>query len=173
MIKKNILYGMLFALALLFACAGWHFLYDNTDAYFLAFIAPANESVWEHAKLFFVPVLIFFLVRYLILKNKPNNALLAAAISVVFQIGIMIAISLPFAYFFGDNLVFFIIATYVILFLGLLLSRKIETAQKIQRQAVWGIIILAAMFIVFCLLTLFPPEVYLFYDTANLGYGIM
>ena len=173
MTKKNILYSALCALILLFACAGWHFLYDNTGVCFLAFIAPVNESVWEHAKLFFVPVLAFFLIRYLISKEKPNNALFAAAVSVVFQMGIMIAVSLPFVYFIGDNFVFFITLTYITLFLGILLSRRIEALPKIQFGAVFGIVIIAAMLIVFCLFTLFPPQVYLFYDIANLGYGIM
>ena len=36
----------------------WHFAYAiSGDAYFVGLIAPVNESVWEHLKIVYLPIL--------------------------------------------------------------------------------------------------------------------
>ncbi len=36
-----------------------HFLYDRTDSPLCALISGVNESIWEHMKLLFFPMLVF------------------------------------------------------------------------------------------------------------------
>ena len=57
----------------------WHFVYDWTgDNHFIGFFFPVNESTWEHLKLIFFPALIYSVIEYYVIKNKPRNYIPAA-----------------------------------------------------------------------------------------------
>ncbi len=57
----------------------WHFIYDWTGQYMIiGFIAPINESIFEHMKLIFFPGLLFLpIATYFLKVNYPciRNAL--------------------------------------------------------------------------------------------------
>ncbi len=58
-LKKHLIIGMIFVLI---AGSLFHFLYEWTGRNFLAgLFFPVNESVWEHMKLVFFPMLIYSL----------------------------------------------------------------------------------------------------------------
>ena len=47
-----------------------HFFFDLTGGNVVAALFSAvNESIWEHMKLLFFPMLIFSIIEYLFLKN--------------------------------------------------------------------------------------------------------
>lgn len=49
----------------------FHFVYEiSGENYLVGLIAPVNESVWEHIKLLFFPMLLFSLLTYLPLKSN-------------------------------------------------------------------------------------------------------
>ena len=54
------------------AGAALHFLYDLLPSVFSALISPINESVWEHLKLLFWPMLVGAAVLSGRAKNKPR-----------------------------------------------------------------------------------------------------
>ena len=55
-----------------------HFLYEFSDYNpFLALIVPVNESVWEHLKLVFFPVLFLTIAEYSL--RRPNPSMLFAS----------------------------------------------------------------------------------------------
>lgn len=50
-----------------------HFLYDYSDQNpFTGLFTPINESIWEHMKLLFFPVLLFSVIQFMI--QRPNKA---------------------------------------------------------------------------------------------------
>lgn len=70
------------------AC-GLHFLYDFTGKLtIIGFFSPINESIFEHTKLIFIPLLIFYLIYYF--KNKEilnqNKYLFSMLISIILGI---------------------------------------------------------------------------------------
>ncbi len=58
----------------------WHFIYEWLPCGFMASISPVNESPWEHAKLFFVPPLIWYVVMYFAAGRRYPNFVFAAAV---------------------------------------------------------------------------------------------
>lgn len=94
-IKKFFLFTpiLMFIIACLF-----HFLYDWTNNFTLiALICPTNESIFEHTKLIFIPLLIFYLFFYF--KNKKilneDRYFFSMLISIVLGI-----LSVPMLYYF-------------------------------------------------------------------------
>ena len=63
---------ILVALVTSVAGAALHFLYDLLPNVFTALISPINESVWEHLKLLFWPMLVGAAVLSGRAKNKPR-----------------------------------------------------------------------------------------------------
>ena len=52
----------------------WHFIYQMSgDNFIVGLVAPINESVWEHLKIVFFPLVIVGLVAYFRLKPNKGN----------------------------------------------------------------------------------------------------
>ncbi len=52
----------------------FHFVYDWTgNALVVGLFTPVNESIWEHLKLIFFPILIVTFLEYLQSKDQPPN----------------------------------------------------------------------------------------------------
>ncbi|MCX6806469.1 MAG: DUF6512 family protein [Patescibacteria group bacterium] len=52
----------------------WHFIYQlSGDNFIVGLVAPINESVWEHLKIVFFPLLTVGTVAYLRLKPIKSN----------------------------------------------------------------------------------------------------
>lgn len=49
----------------------------------IALIAPVNESIWEHMKMFFWPGLFITIVQYLFMRERPANFWLAKLVLLV------------------------------------------------------------------------------------------
>ena len=73
-----------------------HFLYEYVPFPLFAIYAPVNESVFEHTKLTFTPIIITFLVFY-ILKRKDINKEKALS-SLIISIGVSLVTMLTIYY---------------------------------------------------------------------------
>ena len=52
----------------------FHFLFDLTNENIVvAFIAPVNESIWEHIKLVYFPMFVYALLEYCFLGKEHNQ----------------------------------------------------------------------------------------------------
>jgi hypothetical protein len=71
----------------------WHNLYPWTNNnHIVGYIAPINESFWEHLKIIIFPVLIFFLFLYVFTYERFGNggaALFCATIGAIIFITIL------------------------------------------------------------------------------------
>lgn len=131
-------------------------------------IAPVNESIWEHLKLTFWPVLLWWLAGYLLWKKKPgfNAANWVAGCAVAeFVCPLVIA---GFYYLYTGSLGIESLALNILsLFLGVLLAQCL--ALHIYNHARCGmacvvaslavLIVMAALYTVF---TFTPPNLPLF-----------
>ena len=85
-LKRDTIIGLLFVLI---TGTLAHFLYGWTGKNIVAgLFTPVNESVWEHMKLIFFPMLLFSSVAIFLLKNQYP------CISSAFYIGILIGTAL-------------------------------------------------------------------------------
>ena len=131
-------------------------------------LVPINESVWEHMKMIFFPLLFFFVYNY---SEEINNKGLY-----IFSFIISVTVSILYcilAYYIYTNIfpniseILNIISYYISMLIGFLIIYKLNTNEKIKNIKldsfihIGEITILIYIFI-FILFTYFPPNLGLF-----------
>jgi hypothetical protein len=112
----------------------WHNWYSMTQNNIVGYIAPVNESVWEHTKLITFPFLVLFTTLWIlsiIFKFKLTNPITALFASTI--LGIFITIFLFYGYNNidrGHNLLTDIFIYYGAITFGLLLMGVVLTRSK-------------------------------------------
>lgn len=151
------------------AGSAFHFSFELSEFWTpLALISSANESTWEHLKMYFWPGLIYALVQYTYTRDIANNYWLAKLGSLIMTpIGIVIsfygylAITLPL---YGKGFFELDLMTMVVgLSLGSITAYKIMISPKLDKPSkntvIAGYLTLVAMFSTF---TYYPPKIFLF-----------
>ncbi len=153
-----------------------HFTYDlsgNSD--FVAIFSAVNESIWEHLKLIFFPMVIFAVAEFFIYgKNYPDFW----ACKLVSVITGMLFITVVYCTYVGAigqsgaifNISLFVagvIIAYIINYY--LLTKGYLSSKTLNKAAVLLIILIIVMFWFF---TFYPPILNIFRDPVTNGYGI-
>ena len=152
-----------------------HFLYEWTgESVIVGLFSAVNESIFEHMKLLFFPMLLFAFIEAKYIGEEYDNFWCAKLIGIL--VGVWLIPVLYYAYtgIFGVNADWFNI---IIFFITAAVSYMVETrlikngrCLCIQPNlAKFILIVLAAVFIV---LTFFPPKIPLFEDPLTATYGI-
>ena len=171
-LKKHIL-GALFTLI---AGAILHFAYEFSGKNVLvATLSPVNESVWEHLKLLFIPMLFYSAIEYFTFGKKIANFVPIRVLSILLGMSFIIVSFYTYSGIIGRNYLPVDIGTFVF---GTLVAyyvsfRLLRTQYFMSRQANilgWiGLIFLIFSVIVF---TFMPPHIALFKDSVSGAYGI-
>lgn len=156
--------------------AGWHYLYsDVIKSGVTAAIAPVNESVWEHAKLFFMPAIIWYVILYFIVGRKFPNFIFSHAVVLPMMPAMMLLLFYAYQLVLPESLAIDIIISFIVLALGQLIAYSLT----VSKHALWGAgFRAAAMMIVIGMLALFtaftysPPHWDMFFDSGEMKYGI-
>lgn len=151
-----------------------HFLFDWTNGnIFAALFSAVNESIWEHMKLLFYPMVLFAVLQYRAWSRE------VASFWCVKLFGILAGIVLiPVLYYTYTGILgasagwfnialFFIVAAFVY-WLESKMFLKGVTYRIPDRAAVFGICLVGLAFTV---LTFWPPHVPLFQDPVSGTYG--
>lgn len=153
-----------------------HFIYEwSGNNVIIASFSAVNESVWEHLKLVFYPMLILGLIEYYFVKNIANNYIEAKAIGIFTAISFIVISFFTYTGIIGTNFFIIDILIFIIsIILGewtsyKLMKRKNENTIQTKILAGGIIIFLLSCFIIF---TYFTPQVNLFRDFTNGTYGI-
>lgn len=141
----------------------WHFLYEFSDYNpFVALIAPVNESVWEHLKLIFFPVLIITIIEYFL--QRPNPSMLFGSRFVGAIAGMLSIVCLFYLYTFvtGKSILLLDISIY---FIGVCLcyiisSNIFSRFRNTDPMKIFFCWLLGAL--LFFYFTCCPPEIGLF-----------
>ncbi len=159
-----------------FALAGgWHFLYEVLPCGVIGAVAPVNESPWEHAKLFFMPALIWYIVLYFIAGKRFPNFIFAYSLSLFVMPALMLLLYTIYLPFLGESLAANLINSFVSFAVGALIAYKITRSKRnfsstsYRIAALLIVLVLLAVFIVF---TFWPPHSGLFWDPSNQLYGM-
>jgi len=172
--NKNLIYWQV--AGFIFVCISGvllHFLYDFTNQNVLvALFSPVNESIWEHLKLLFFPMLLFAFVEKRYVKIE-NRIFFCAKF-----IGIILGLSLIPVIYYTINGVFGATSDWiniVIFFVVAAISFFVET-KLIKREDIScdssAIILLIAIVVLFVVWTFDPPHIPLFKDPVTGTYGI-
>lgn len=144
----------------------FHFLYEWTgERYILGFIFPVNESTWEHLKLIFYPTIIYSLIEYFAIKNKPTNYISAITLGIFFGKLSIVTLFYLYSGVLGFNVDFLNITIYYIGLIILLAVKHIIVKNKLFSSSVFNIfsfIYLIICALLFALFTYNPPSLGIF-----------
>lgn len=169
---KNIkILGIILAFLHTFAL---HFLYDKFPCFITSIIAPVNESIWEHMKILFGSILLAGVIQKIIVKTKKldiNNVCISNFTAAISSIPIFLAMYLPVYNGVGENLPVTIIIMFIAIVIAEIISYIMMKKDDLKLENM-AIIFTITVYIIFGLLTYFPPEQKLFLDEITLTYGI-
>lgn len=152
-----------------------HFLYEwMGESVIVGLFSAVNESIFEHMKLLFFPMLLFAFIEAKYIGEEYDNFWCAKLVGILVGVGLIPVIYYTYTGIFGVNADWFNI---IIFFITAAISYMVETrimesgrCSFIQPNlAKFILIIIAAVFIVF---TFFPPKIPLFEDPITAIYGI-
>ncbi len=152
----------------------WHFVYDLIPNFITAIFFPVNESIWEHMKIIFGVIIFGSLISLILMqkfKIKYNNFYVEIIIKAILGVIFYLAIFIPLYNIFGENLfipITLMLITYIVMeFIGYKILLLDELNIKIL-----PIILIILSYILFALLTFYPPHYSIFFDETKLIYGI-
>ena len=113
----------------------FHFLFEWLYSWPpIGAIAAVNESVWEHLKLPYWPLIIFSLIEYNYIKEDTKNFIIGKAIAVLISIGTILIIFYSYTAILGfEILIIDILSFFIGVIIGQLVSYKILTFDKLQK----------------------------------------
>lgn len=153
-----------------------HFTYEWSGRnLFVASFSAVNESVWEHLKLAFFPMLIATIIEYFFVKDKVNNYVEAKTIGIFTAISFIVVLFFTYSGIIGTS----VIVIDILIFIASIILGEYVAYKLMKREdestyitEILSIIILVFLLICFIVFTYLPPEVNLFRDVMKGVYGI-
>ncbi len=152
----------------------WHFMYDWFPNFLISIFFPVNESIWEHMKIIF-GVIVFGSLISLILMNKfhikHNNFYVEIITKAVLGVLFCLIIFIPLYKWLDENM-FISISLMLITYIFVeIIGYKILKLNEMNIN-ILPIILIFLCYILFFLLTYYPPHNFIFFDEIKLIYGI-
>lgn len=144
-----------------------HFLYSSTGWSALAWLAPVNESTWEHCKLAFWPGLAWAGFEYFNLPEQRRFLWTAKLVGLGSMPVLIASIFYGYTALLGRHMLALDIATFILAAAGGQWLGYVAWARAWQwRPAPWLLATLAALFVAF---SFRPPPMFLFDDPQKAG----
>lgn len=140
----------------------------------VALISPVNESIFEHSKLVLIPLMLFWMIGYLFLKDTidVNNYFFAMIVSIVFSIVVMVTFYYTYKEIIGSSYLWIDIFDLLLsLFLGQIVANHIYEYSNAINYIV-SISVTMIIFLIYIYLTFKPFKTPFFFDEKNKIYGI-
>lgn len=151
-----------------------HFTYEFFGQNIL--IAPfsaVNESVWEHLKLLFFPMLLTTIIGYFYIGKNVPNFLCSKLFGIIASMLFIIIFFYTYTGIIGKSIVFIDIASFFIaVILGEYLAYKLIIS-NFKCNPIITIMILAIILICFVVFTYLTPKIEIFRDPVTNQYGII
>ena len=144
----------------------WHFIYEwSGDNAVVGIIAPVNESVWEHLKLLFFPTVIYSVIEYFIIKERPENYIAASTLGLFGGLLAIVAFFYTYTGILGYNvsaldILSFFIGLFTMLIIKKRILRKKTFCSKTAKYVSLFFIILTA--VLFGFWSYNPPSIAIF-----------
>ena len=155
-------------------CFPLHFVYDKFPNFITSIFTPVNESIWEHMKILFTSIIITGIFQKIYIKFKHldyNNICFSNFIAAITSIPIFLLIFTPIYKFIGENLpltiIIMLITIVIVEYISYLIMNKSD--YKLENDTIIFVIII---YLLFTLLTYFPPKKDIFIDPITQTYGI-
>ena len=151
-----------------------HFIYELSGGnQFVAIFSAVNESVWEHLKLLFFPMLLTIILGYFYIGKSIPNFICSKTIGILISLLFEIVFFYTYTGILGKNISLIDIGSFFIAtILGEFIS-YILIVNRFKCHNIPYITILIIIGISFVVFTFFPPEIGLFKDPLTESYGII
>lgn len=157
----------------------FHSMYDYTGKIlFIGLFCPVNESVWEHLKLTFYPILFWFGIGYIILskscKIDSTKWLICTVISIFISSLFVIAFYYSYTGALGiASIILDIMSLIIGIFLAQIICVHIYKYGKGHNVSFYiSLILLGVLIVIFTYYTFSPPKFPMFRDSLSGKYGI-
>lgn len=149
-----------------------HFTYEWSGVNrIVGLFSATNESVWEHLKLVFYPMLILAIVEYFVVKKEANNYIEAKSLGIFLAIAFIIVFYYTYTGIIGKTFFIIDILTFIIsIILGEWVSYKlmIRKSESTTLSKILSSAIIFYFLISFILFTYNPPNINLFKDPTQI-----
>jgi len=146
-----------------------HYAYDiSNNNFFVGLFSPINESVFEHLKLSFYPVLSWWIIFYIFNQDRYNinkeGWFTGCLVSIFTSLLTILSIYyIAKCGFLINSLILDISSLYIGLFTGQYLGYHIYK-YYFKSKFILSITIIFILFVIFIVLTIFPPNLPIFID---------
>ena len=144
-----------------------HFTYKwSNNNMLVGIFSPINESIWEHLKLMFFPMLITIIIGYLYKGKDIDNYLSSKVIGTIVMLSFTIVFYYTYSGILGTNYTGVDVSIFFIaVALGQYVSYKLMKT-KFHGNNITATIILLVLLLCFVIFTFFPPNIALFNDLS-------
>ena len=151
----------------------FHFIFELTDNnVIVGLFAPVNESIWEHLKLIFFPMIIQSIIGYIYKGKEINNYFWAKTQGIIFSMIFVVIFYYTYTGIIGKNIDFINIGSYcVAIILGQYYSLK-KMNNNDSKNLLYVVLILIVISFYFIIFTFNPPKINLFKDPITNTFGI-
>ena len=153
-----------------------HFTYKwSGKNLFVASFSAVNESVWEHLKLVFYPMLLMAIIEYQFVKDEVHNYIKAKTIGIFVSISFIVISFFTYSGIIGTSFLLIDIIIFIIsIILGEIVSYKLMNREEesTNKSRILSAIIFIFLLISFIFYTYNTPKVNLFKDPETGVYGI-
>lgn len=147
----------------------WHFVYEwSGNNFFVGFFFPINESVWEHMKLLFFPMLLYSL--FMITRFKDEYPCISSAYSVGILTGTMLIPIVFYTYtgILGRDIVVMDFLTFAFsIIIAFYFGFKLTVTCKFEKYKSLFYLLIIVLTISFILFTYLPPNIGLFTESTK------
>lgn len=157
-----------------------HFAFDFFGGWRpLGVISAVNESVWEHLKLTFWPVVFWTIIELLLIRRPTKytgpNFVFAKAVGAYIMPLIIVAIFYSYIAFTEESVLAVDLSSFVIaVVVGQIVSYKTWCSLRLSKIFHWlGLAMLIIGALLFAVFTFYTPEAGIFQDPVTGGYGIL
>ncbi|MBP1743124.1 MAG: hypothetical protein H6Q58_102 [Firmicutes bacterium] len=156
-----------------------HFLYElSGNMAAVGLFAPVNESVWEHQKLAFVPMLLWWILSFIVLRKRPGMSALRWFFSGAVAELVCPLFIISFFYIHTGALgLHSLLLDVSSLFIGVILAQTggLHAYRYSRLSPIWVFVIFlmtALLFLAYIVFTFAPPHLPLFMDSLTGSYGM-
>lgn len=146
-----------------------HFLYDwSGNNYIVGLFTPINESIWEHMKLLFFPMLIYSL--FICVKFSKNYPCITSSLSFGILVGTFLIPVFFYSYtsILGKDIFILDICTFILsIIIAFWLSYKLTLSCKLEPYTFLLCCLVGLLFICLLFFTYHPPALKIFADPAS------
>ena len=151
-----------------------HFLFELTEGNVVAALFSAvNESIWEHMKLLYYPMVLFALIEYRVWGREDSRFWCIKLAGITLGLALIPLIYYAYTGILGINASWFNVTIFFIAAAAayLLEARLFRQNEACLLRAGFAVVILLAIAAVFTLLTFCPPRIPFFQDPVTGTYG--